>query len=288
MPARARLARPPSGRPGLCRRAARGAALALALLGATPVVSHARGAHAAPAPAQPSESWEATQSDLCTHAIAAAEHRQHTPPGLLLTMGKVESGRPIPPHGKLGPWPWTIDADGQGLFFDSKAAAVAWAEGAAARGVRLMDVGCMQVNLQMHPNAFASLDQAFDPQANAAYAARFLRDLRSGPAGGNWYLAIGYYHSQTPALAAMYRESVAAVGAGLPPPSFGIAPLYMRALARGRVLLSLRGGGVTLLNLARQPTRWPHHHPSACRIAEVLGPYLRSPPKGCGAHHLHS
>ena len=40
----------------------------------------------------------------------------------------------------------------------------------AGRGVRLMDVGCMQVNLQMHPDAFPSLDAAFDPAAIRAHA----------------------------------------------------------------------------------------------------------------------
>ena len=46
------------------------------------------------------------------------------------------------------------------------------------RGVRNIDVGCMQVNLRYHPKAFKSLGQAFDPRANAAYAAGFLRKLR--------------------------------------------------------------------------------------------------------------
>ena len=131
-------------------------------------------------------------------------------------MAKVESGRPLDKAG-LQPWPWTIDADGQGYFFQSKAAAVAWAEQAKDRGVRLMDVGCMQVNLQYHPNAFASLDQAFDPVANADYAARFLRRLKEGDAAGNWFTAVGFYHSQTPILAAAYRQAVTDVAAGRTP-----------------------------------------------------------------------
>ena len=126
--------------------------------------------------------WQAEQSALCAAGLKEAEQKWNIPHGLLATMAKVESGRPLPGAG-LQPWPWTIDADGQGYFFQSKAAAVAWAEQAKERGVRLMDVGCMQVNLQYHPNAFASLDQAFDPVANADYAARFLRRLKEGNAG---------------------------------------------------------------------------------------------------------
>ena len=46
-----------------------------------------------------------------------------------------------------------------------------------ANGVRSIDVGCGQINLMYHPDAFPNLELAFDPQANAAYAARFLKAL---------------------------------------------------------------------------------------------------------------
>ena len=42
------------------------------------------------------------------------------------------------------------------------------------RGVRAIDVGCFQVDLFYHPCAFANLDDAFDPDANAFVAARIL------------------------------------------------------------------------------------------------------------------
>ncbi len=35
----------------------------------------------------------------------------------------------------------------------------------------------MQVNLGYHPEAFASLEAAFDPRRNVAYATRFLLEL---------------------------------------------------------------------------------------------------------------
>jgi hypothetical protein len=188
----------------------------------------------------------------------------------------VETGRPAPTGG-LQPWPWTIDADGQSLFFATKDRAVEWARQALARGVGYMDVGCMQVDLQMHPAAFGSLEEAFDPQANAAYAARFLRSLREGPAGGNWFTAIGMYHSRTPDLAAAYRQAVAAVGAGLPIPATGAGSSRLAVLR-----VALVGGGSARINIGRQPSR-VRRHLSACRVAAVLGPYLRSParPQDC-------
>ena len=77
-----------------------------------------------------------------------------------------------------------------------------------ARGVRSIDVGCLQVNLMHHPHAFASLKQAFDPKANVDYAARFLRDLFDQT--GSWPQAAARYHSATPALGAAYRRKVLA------------------------------------------------------------------------------
>lgn len=224
--------------------------------------------------------WEAEQSALCAAGLKQAEQKYAIPHGLLATMAKVESGRPLPGVG-LQPWPWTIDADGQGYFFQSKAAAIAWAEQAKERGVRLMDVGCMQVNLQYHPGAFASLDQAFDPIANADYAARFLRRLRDGDASGNWFTAVGFYHSETPYLAASYRQTVTDVAAGRTPSFAGMAPLYLRSLRRGAVLLTFANGHVGTINTSRQPAR-RHRKMDACEIASVLGNYLSARPSGCG------
>ena len=217
--------------------------------------------------------WAEQQSGRCTDAIRAAEAVSATAPGLLLAIARAESGRPVPPLPGLQPWPWAVNADGAAMYFDSKAAATAWTRLALDRGVRQIDVGCMQVNLQSHPNAFADLDAAFEPATNAAYAARFLRRLQAD-AGGNWYLATGYYHSRTPELAANYRERVAAIAAGrIPAISLGV-PLYMRAIQQGTLRIPLAGGGVMRINVGRQPSTRPRKRPDACRIAAVLGDYM--------------
>jgi hypothetical protein len=231
-----------------------------------------RAACAAEPPADP--------SSLCLAAAAAAEHRHATPPGLLAVIGKVESGHRTPPTGALQPWPWTVDADGQGAYFASKTEAVAWSQQALdSRSVTYLDVGCMQIDLRSHPNAFASLDEAFDPVANTDYAARFLRQLYDGPAGGNWFTAAGFYHSQTPILAAVYREQIAAVAAGLPPPRMAFGHLAF-------VRLDLIGGGALRLNANRQPAR-AHHSFTACQIAAILGADLPRRVAGCGAARVH-
>lgn len=131
------------------------------------------------------------------------------PPHLLEAIAQVESGRPDPSTGRLQPWPWTINAEGVGAFFASKAAAIAAVRTLQSRGVHSIDVGCMQVNLMFHPAAFASLDEAFDPRANALYAAHFLNVLHAG--SHDWSGAIGAYHSQTRALGDDYRRRVLAL-----------------------------------------------------------------------------
>ena len=233
------------------------------------------------AQAIPDPGWMVQQAAQCTAAIDAAEKKYALPPNLLGSIAKVESARPIAGLNDIRAWPWTIDADGSGLFLDSKAAAVAWAKQGIARGVHSMDVGCMQVNLQAHPTAFANLDEAFDPAANVDYAARYLRSLQA-EAGGNWNVAVGLYHSHTPELAADYRNRVADVGRGILTGVGGPEPLYQRAIRQGTLRLVLAGGGTLVLNLRRQPSRRPPHR-SACEVATIMAPVMSRPPriKGC-------
>jgi hypothetical protein len=144
----------------------------------------------------------------CRQAIRAAERAAGMPDQLMAAIGHVESGRPDS-KGVVHPWPWTINAEGQGQMFDSKADAIAAVKALQARGVQSIDVGCMQVNLLYHPHAFTSLDQAFDPATNATYAAHFLTELYGQT--HDWTQATGLYHSATPELGADYQRKVAAV-----------------------------------------------------------------------------
>jgi hypothetical protein len=146
---------------------------------------------------------------LCRSAVGVAERGSGIPPHLLAAISRVESGRRDPVTGEFHPWPWTVNAEGQGFFYESKAEAIAAVRGMQAQGIRSIDVGCMQINLMYHPDAFPSLDVAFDPQANAAYAVRFLKELFAQT--GDWTKATGTYHSATPDLGADYQHKVQAV-----------------------------------------------------------------------------
>ena len=149
---------------------------------------------------------EAADFTLCHQATAMAEHVSGVPDQLLDAISRVETGRYDENQGSVRAWPWTINAEGQGHFYASKREAVEAATQFRARGVRSMDVGCTQINLMFHPDAFGSLEDAFDPVRNATFAARFLTELFQQ--AGSWPHAAAAYHSQTPELGTDYQHKV--------------------------------------------------------------------------------
>jgi hypothetical protein len=173
---------------------------ALAFVALACAAPAARAQRTAAAPVDPGQ--------LCQRAIQAAEREHKVPAGLLHAIGKVESGRPDASGRGVTAWPWTINAEGQGRYFDSKEAAIAAVEALRARGVTVIDVGCLQVNLKHHPDAFPDLPTAFDPVANARYAGLFLKRLQAQ--AGSWEQAAANYHSATPERGEPYRQQVMA------------------------------------------------------------------------------
>jgi hypothetical protein len=133
---------------------------------------------------------------LCTRYLPRHERDFGIPEHLLAAIASTESGRYNHALGMNLPWPWTINVEGRGYFFDTKQQAISAVQSLQARGVQSIDVGCMQVNLHHHPYAFANLDQAFDPAYNVGYAAQFLKqnfELENG----SWRKATADYHSHS-------------------------------------------------------------------------------------------
>ena len=143
---------------------------------------------------------------VCRENSARSERLEGLPGQILTAISLAESGRWNARRREIFAWPWTVYAEGRGRHFPSKAAAIAEVQRLRARGVQNIDVGCMQINLLHHADAFANLEEAFDPAANVAYAARFVkrlhRDTRS------WSQATAFYHSRTRALGVAYRRKV--------------------------------------------------------------------------------
>src|SRR5947209_19134027 len=69
----------------------------------------------------------------CQLAGQAAERAQGLPPGLLLAIGRVESGRWDPINRHVIAWPWTINAGGAGQLFDDRDQAIAATRAAQVR-----------------------------------------------------------------------------------------------------------------------------------------------------------
>jgi hypothetical protein len=143
---------------------------------------------------------------VCEGMIAQVEREKGIPTQLLATIAQAESGRYDKNLKRAVAWPWTVMAEGKGRYFQTKAEAVSAVREIQGRGVRNIDIGCMQVNLRAHPNAFASLDEAFNPHDNIAYAGDLLLSLREQT--GSWVKAVGNYHSATPFFHNRYRNKV--------------------------------------------------------------------------------
>ena len=145
-------------------------------------------------------------NQLCRQAITAAERAHGIPSHLLAAIARVESGRRDQTSGTFDPWPWTINMDGQGTFYDNKTQAVAAATAMRPHATRSIDVGCMQISLIFHPDAFPNMAQAFDPASNADYGARFLVQLFGKT--NSWPKAVELYHSATLEIGQDYGRRV--------------------------------------------------------------------------------
>jgi len=145
---------------------------------------------------------------VCVAQTREQERKRRIPEHLLTAISHVESGRWSPLHKANVAWPWTVTSGGAGRFFDSKQEAMAEVEFLMTEGVRNIDVGCMQINLHYHADAFDTLSDAFDPAQNTAYAASFLSKLKTS--SNSWMDAAGTYHSSTPDKKAYYQSKVRA------------------------------------------------------------------------------
>ena len=144
--------------------------------------------------------------DLCERAVLHEERAQRIPSRLLHAISIAESGRWNKARKENVAWPWTVTSGGKGQYYPTKIAAIRAVQRLQRQRVRNIDVGCMQVNLRYHPKAFKSLDEAFDPTANARYAGRFLAQLRQEKR--SWVQAVKHYHSATRSLHMRYRAKV--------------------------------------------------------------------------------
>ncbi|MEM9642038.1 MAG: transglycosylase SLT domain-containing protein [Pseudomonadota bacterium] len=158
-------------------------------------------------------------SAVCDAAGVRAARQTGVPVNVLRAVTRTETGRAR--DGKLAPWPWTVNMEGAGKWFDTRAEALAYVLQHHDRGARSYDVGCFQINYRWHGNAFPSIEAMFDPATNALYAAQFLQRLFAET--GSWPKAAAAYHSRTPKFANRYKARFERImarlsGQDVPPP----------------------------------------------------------------------
>ncbi|MEM6602632.1 MAG: lytic transglycosylase domain-containing protein [Pseudomonadota bacterium] len=144
----------------------------------------------------------------CTRAVAEMEKEYQIPAYILHAISMTETGKQskINDTSYFAPWPWTANIEGQGVYFATQQEAVEAIETALSQGKKSIDVGCMQINLKFHKDAFETLDDAFDPEYNVRYASEFLRSLYERYK--DWPKAVERYHSATPKYYKKYRKLV--------------------------------------------------------------------------------
>lgn len=225
----------------LAYRGGRGRAIVLSLLILLPLI---------PARA------DSSSAALCEEAIVEGARRGGVPVEILHAIALTETGRSA--GGRLRPWPWAINREGEGFWFDSREEALAFARESVAAGRPSFDVGCVQINYRWHGHAFPSIEAMLDPQWTATYAAQFLRSLYEER--GSWSEAAGAYHSLTPELARLYRARFDRILAELQPleigPGYaGLAP--HRDSSRAEIRAAQRRAAAERLAAAPPPPPTP-------------------------------
>ena len=142
----------------------------------------------------------------CTQYMAKTEKLYNFPNYILPAISMTETGRWNKKYSMNLPWPWTINVEGKSYYFNSKNEAIEEVAKLQAQGKELIDIGCMQVNLYFHKDAFKNLEEAFDPKANIEYAAKFLKNNYKKT--DDWDRAVQIYHSYNPDLGEIYLNRV--------------------------------------------------------------------------------
>jgi hypothetical protein len=158
-------------------------------------------------------------ADTCDRVARIVSNETGVPLDVLRAITRTETGRAK--NGALAPWPWTVNMEGKGVWFDSRQEALAYVHKHFAAGARSFDVGCFQLNYRWHGQHFTDVTHMFEPVANARYAADFLSRLYAEKQ--NWDDAAAAYHSRTPKYAKKYKARFQRIMANLPDP--GTMPL---------------------------------------------------------------
>ncbi|WP_374252090.1 transglycosylase SLT domain-containing protein [Xanthobacter sp.] len=124
---------------------------------------------------------------ICERELARAAAKYQIPLQILYAVALTESGT------GSGLQPLMLHIEGKDHLPASLPEALAMFRAANDRGVKLIDIGCMQVNWYWHREEFQTLEEIFDPRLNVEQGARFLKELRQRH--GSWTMAVARYNA---------------------------------------------------------------------------------------------
>jgi len=125
--------------------------------------------------------------NICEREMLRAATTHDIPVGVLYAVALTETGQ----RGALNAY--AMNVAGRPVFNADLPAALSVFSVARQSGVKLIDIGCMQINHHFHGENFGSVEAMFDPHRNVDYAATFLKRLRAQE--GSWTAAVARYHA---------------------------------------------------------------------------------------------
>ena len=149
-----------------------------------------------PTPSKVGNDDSLINSNDCKKITTSLEAKYGIPKNLLAAIARVESGKS----------PWAVNARGRSHRFPSKEKALKFIQDLKKQGVKNINVGYMQINLQSHGRKFKKTEDVLTPYHNIAYAAKLLQHLHKRY--GSWEAAIRYYHSGSSVHNLPYQRKV--------------------------------------------------------------------------------
>lgn len=141
----------------------------------------------------------------CIRTILKHEYKYQIKKNLLLAIAIVESGRQTGKTQKW-PWPWTICAHKKAYFLRSEQEALEMLQSLKEKGLKNIDVGCMQINIKSHAKELQKMHSVFAIEECVSYAARLLKKLYQNRQ--QWEKAVAHYHTRTQHLGNAYQQRV--------------------------------------------------------------------------------
>lgn len=144
----------------------------------------------------------AAENAICDVVIVRASEVTDVPVDVLRAVARAASGQN--PNDTSAPPPWSVRIAGKHHQFETREAALLFVFARFIHGVRSFDVGCFHLSYTATGTAFASIEEMFDPQTNALFAADMLRRLHAST--GSWKNAVKASFAQRPETVANYQR----------------------------------------------------------------------------------